>query len=126
MAPSEHGSRSTPPPPVPTLLVEDLDLLGVVLSWATGEVPPAGEVEDVMSASAAILVGKSLIKAFQSTTKEGLNRDADGRVSHVFMFTFVFFWSNLLVSCLAVLAPQWNGNKRTRVRAMFTLLQAWC
>eukprot|EP00752_Nemacystus_decipiens_P017886 g16035.t1 len=40
-APADQGSRSAPPPPVSTLLNEDLELYEVVLSWARGESPPA-------------------------------------------------------------------------------------
>ena len=52
MAPADQGSRTTPPPPISNLLSDDLDLFGLVLSWARGTVPPAGNVDSTAAISA--------------------------------------------------------------------------
>lgn len=62
MAPGEHGSRSTPPPPITTLLTDDLELFEVVLSWARGDIPPVGAF-DATAAEAATKKGRQVVRA---------------------------------------------------------------
>lgn len=61
MTPAEQGTRTTPPPPISTLLVEDLSLFEVVLSWARGEVPSTGNF-DIRAAAAAMHIGREMVR----------------------------------------------------------------
>ncbi|CAM9387787.1 unnamed protein product, partial [Ectocarpus sp. 13 AM-2016] len=66
MATVDQGSRTAPPPPIPSLLSEELEIYEQVLSWARGGAPPAsggGGSFDVDAAQAAMEKGRELVRS---------------------------------------------------------------
>lgn len=94
MAPSENASRSSLPQPVQTLLLEDMDLLGVVLSWATGEVPSVdGDFSEAESRrNSEVCVDRVCVLLFVMISAIFMRR-SDGGGTSVF---FLFFLSSYL------------------------------
>ncbi|CAN0334597.1 unnamed protein product, partial [Ectocarpus sp. 12 AP-2014] len=66
MATVDQGSRTAPPPPIPSLLSEELEIYEQVLSWARGGAPPAsggGGSFDAAAAQAAMEKGRELVRS---------------------------------------------------------------
>ncbi|CAM9607807.1 unnamed protein product, partial [Scytosiphon promiscuus] len=78
MATADQGSRTAPPPPISTLLSDDLELYGVVLSWARGERPPSiggGNGFDGAAARTAMKKGLEVVRTLKAAAHPGVHEE---------------------------------------------------